>query len=100
MVKITVLTAAAVAAGLVAGCGSPAPGVVTPHTSATPGVVAWVGQSAAPVPFVLQSPPCSTGARSCRPADLSVSHGELGIRDREYQRGGLLYEPFRHGVLA
>jgi Protein of unknown function (DUF4232) len=78
MVKITVLTAAALAAGLVAGCGSPAPGVVTPHTSATPGVVAWAGQPAAPVPFVLRSPPYSTGARPCRPADLSVSHGELG----------------------
>ena len=78
MVKITVLTAAALAAGLVAGCGSPAPGVVTPHTSATPGVVAWVGHPAAPVPFVLQSPPYSTGTRPCRPADLSVSHGELG----------------------
>src|SRR5262249_44046372 len=29
-------------------------------------------------PVVLRSPPYSTGARPCRPADLSVSHGELG----------------------
>jgi hypothetical protein len=78
MAKITVLTAAALAARLVAGCGSPAPGVVTPHTSATPGVVAWVDHPAAQVPFVRRSPPYSTGARPCRSADLSVSHGELG----------------------
>jgi Domain of unknown function (DUF4232) len=78
MVKITVLTAAALAAGLVAACGSPAPGVAAPHTSATPGVVAWVDQPAARVPIVLRSPPYSTGARPCRPAGLSVSHGELG----------------------
>jgi len=78
MVKITVLTAAALAAGLVAGCSSPSPGVATPHTSATPGLVAWADQPAAQVPFVLRSLAYSTGARPCRPADLSVSHGELG----------------------
>ena len=78
MVKITVLTAAALAAGLVAACGGPAPGAATPHAPATPGVVAWAGQPAAQVPLVLRSPPYSTGARPCRPADLSVSHGELG----------------------
>jgi Protein of unknown function (DUF4232) len=78
MVKITFLTAAALAAGLVAACGSPAPGVATPRTSATRGVVAWVDHPAAQIPFVLRSPPYSTGARPCRPADLSVSHGELG----------------------
>jgi hypothetical protein len=78
MVKITVVTAAALAAGLAAGCGSPAPGVGPPRTSATPGVVAWVGKPATPVPFVLRSPAYSTGARPCRAADLSVSHGELG----------------------
>ena len=77
MVKITVLTAAALAAGLIAACGGPAPGVATPHASATPGVVAWAGQRAAQVPVVPRSPPYSTGARPC-PADLSVSHGELG----------------------
>jgi len=78
MVKITVLTAAALAAGLIAACGGPAPGVATPHAPATPGVVAWVDQPAAQVPVVLRSPPYSTGARPCRAADLSVSHGELG----------------------
>jgi Domain of unknown function (DUF4232) len=78
MVKITVLTAAALAAGLIAACGGPASGVATPHAPATPGVVAWVDQPAAQVPVVLRSPPYSTGARPCRPADLSVSHGELG----------------------
>jgi|SRR5215470_698578 len=78
MVKITVLTSAALTAGLVAACGSPAPGAVTPHASATPGVVAWVDHPAAQVPLVLRSRPYSTGARLCRPADLSVSHGKLG----------------------
>jgi len=78
MVKITVLTAAALAAGLITACGGPAPGAATPHAPATPGVVAWVDHPAAQVPIVLRSPPYSTGARPCRPADLSVSHGELG----------------------
>jgi len=41
MAKITILTAA-LAAGLVAACGSPAPGVAAPHASAASGVVAWV----------------------------------------------------------
>ena len=78
MVKLTVLAVAALAAGLVAACGSPAPGVATPHAPATPGVVAWVDHPATQVPFVLRSPPYSTGARPCRPAGLSVSHGTLG----------------------
>jgi hypothetical protein len=78
MVKITVLTAAAVAAGLIAACGGQAPGVATPHASATLGIVAWAGHPAAHVPIVPRFPPYSTGARPCRPTDLSVSHGELG----------------------
>jgi hypothetical protein len=78
MVKITFRTAAALAAGLIAGCGSLAPGIATPRTPITPGVVAWVDQPAIQVPFVLQSPPHSIGARPCRAADLGVSHGELG----------------------
>jgi hypothetical protein len=78
MAKITVLTAAALAAGLVAACGAPASGVATPRASATPGVVAWVDRPATQLPVVLRSPPYSTGARPCRPADLSVSHGTLG----------------------
>jgi len=78
MVKITVLAAAALAAGLIAACGGQAPGVATPHAPATPGVVAWAGHPAAQVPIVPRSPPYSTGARPCRPAGLSVSHGELG----------------------
>jgi hypothetical protein len=78
MVKITVLTAAALAAGLIAACGGQAPGVATPHASATPGVVAWADHPAAQVPIVPRFPPYSTGARPCRPADLGVSHGELG----------------------
>ena len=51
MVKLTVLAVAALAAGLVAACGSPAPGVATPHAPATPGVVAWVDHPATQVPF-------------------------------------------------
>jgi len=78
MVKITVLAAAVLSGGLAAACGGPAPGVTTPHAPATPGVVAWAGHPAAQVPIVLRSPPYSTGARPCRPAGLSVSHGELG----------------------
>ena len=78
MVKLTVLAVAALAAGLVAACGCPAPGVATPHAPATPGVVAWADHPAAQVPIVPRFPPYSTGARPCRPADLGVSHGELG----------------------
>jgi hypothetical protein len=78
MVKITVLTAAALAAGLIAACDGQAPGVAPPHAPATPGIVAWVGHPAGQVPIVPRFPPYSTGARPCRPADLSVSHGELG----------------------
>jgi hypothetical protein len=78
MVKITVLAVAVLSGGLAVACGAPAPGAVTPHASATPGVVAWAGHPAAKVPIVLRSPPYSTGARPCRPAGLSVSHGELG----------------------
>ena len=78
MVKITVLAAAALTAGLIAACGGQAPGVATPHAPATPGVVAWVGHPAAQVPIVPRFPPYSTGARPCRPAGLTVSHDELG----------------------
>ena len=78
MVKITVLTAAALAGGLIVACGGQAPGAATPRASATPGVVAWAGHPAAQVPIVMRSPPYSTGARPCRQAGLSVSHGQLG----------------------
>jgi hypothetical protein len=78
MVKITVLAVAVLSGGLAVACGAPAPGAVTPHASATLGVVVWAGHPAAKVPVVLRSPPYSTGARPCRPAGLSVSHGELG----------------------
>src|SRR6266566_1787531 len=78
MVKITVLTVAVLSGGLAVACGGQAPGVATPHASTTPSIVAWVDHPAAQVPIVLRSPPYSTGARPCRPADLSVSHGELG----------------------
>jgi uncharacterized protein DUF4232 len=77
MVKITVLAAAVLSGGLAAACGGQAPGVAVPHASATPSV-AWVDHLAAQVPIVLRSPRYSTGARPCRPAGLSVSHGKLG----------------------
>jgi hypothetical protein len=77
MVKIAVAAVAALSLGLVVACGGRAP-AATPHPSTTPSVVAWVDHPAAQVPVVLRSPPYSTGARPCRPADLSVSHGELG----------------------
>jgi Protein of unknown function (DUF4232) len=35
-------------------------------------------EPAAQVPYLVRSPPYSTGARPCQPADLSVSHGDLG----------------------
>jgi hypothetical protein len=78
MVKITVRTAAALAAGLIAACGGQAPGIATPHASATPGVVAWAGHPATQVPIVPRFPPYLTGARPGRSAGLSVPHGELG----------------------
>lgn len=78
MVKITALAVVVLSGGLVAACGGQAPGLATPHTSKTPSVIAWVDDPAAQVPIVLRSPPYSTGARPCRPDDLSVSHGELG----------------------
>lgn len=77
MVKIATLAVAALSGGLVVACGGRAPSVPTAHLSTMPSVVAWVGHPAARVPIVLRSPPYSTGARPCRPADLSVSHGEL-----------------------
>ena len=78
MVKITVFAVAGLAGGLAVACGAQAPGVAAPHPSATPSVVAWASHRAAQIPIVLRSPPYSTGARPCRPAGLSVSHGELG----------------------
>ncbi len=78
MVKITVLAIAVLSGALVAACGGQAPGAAAPHASTTPSVVAWVDHPAAQVQVVLRSPPYSTGARPCRPADLSVSHGEPG----------------------
>ena len=78
MVKITVLAVAVLSGGLVPACGGQAPDVATPHALATPSVVAWVDHPAAQVPIVLRSPPYSTGARPCRPADLSVSPGQMG----------------------
>jgi hypothetical protein len=78
MVKIRALTVAVLSGGLVVACGSRVPGAAAPHAPATSGVVAWAGQPATRVPVILRSPPYSTGARPCRPADLSVSHGELG----------------------
>ncbi len=78
MVKITVFAVAVLAGGLTAACGAQAPSAAAPHVSATPSVVDWVDHPAAPVPVVLRPPPYSTGARSCRPADLSASHGKLG----------------------
>jgi Protein of unknown function (DUF4232) len=78
MAKITVLAAAVLSGGLAAACGAQAPGVAASHASATSGVVAWVDHPAAQVPVVPRFPPFSTGARPCRPADLSVSHGKLG----------------------
>ena len=78
MVKIATLAVAVLSGGLVVACGGRAPSVPTAHVSTMPSVVAWVGHPAARVPIVLRSPPYSTGARPCRPADLSVSHGELG----------------------
>ena len=77
MVKITVLTVAALSGALVVACGGQVPGAATPHTSVTRNV-AWVDHPAAQIPIVPRFPPYSTGARPCRPADLSVSHGELG----------------------
>lgn len=78
MVKITVLAVAVLAGGLVAACGARAPGAATPQASAAPGVVAWVDHPAVQVPIVPRFPPYSTGAGPCRPAGLSVSHGQLG----------------------
>jgi hypothetical protein len=78
MVKITVLAVAVLSGGLAAACDSQAPDVATPHASTRPSVVAWVDHPAAQVPAVLRSPPYATGARPCRPAGLSVSHGKLG----------------------
>jgi len=78
MVKVTVLAVAVLAGGFVVACGGQAPGAATPHASATPSIVAWVDHPAAQAPIVLRSPPYSTGARPCRPADLSVSHGTVG----------------------
>lgn len=77
MLKITILTAAALVGALVVACGGQAPGAATPRTSVTHSV-AWVDHPAAQIPIVPRYPPYSTGARPCRPADLSVSHGELG----------------------
>jgi hypothetical protein len=77
MVKFTVLMVAALAAGLIAACGGPAPGAATPHAPATPGVIAWIDRPAARVRVVPRFPPYPTGARPCRPADLGVSHGQL-----------------------
>jgi hypothetical protein len=78
MVKITVLAVAVLSGGLATACGGQAPGAAAPHAPATPSVIAWVDHPAAKVPIVLRSPPYSTGARPCRPAGLSVSHGQLG----------------------
>lgn len=93
MVKTAILAAAVLCGGFVVACGGQPPGAATPHpstphpstphastphASTAPGVVAWADQPAAQVPEVLRSPPYSTGARPCRPADLAVSHGELG----------------------
>jgi hypothetical protein len=77
MAKFTVLAGAVLSGGLAAACGAQVPGVATPRTSATPSVVAWADHPAVQVPVVPWSPPYSTGARPCRPGDLSVSHGEL-----------------------
>src|SRR5579875_3428912 len=78
MVRITVLAVTVLCGGISAGCGGRAPGAATPHQRPTRSVVAWVDHPAAQVPVILRSPPYSTGARPCRPADLSVSHGQLG----------------------
>jgi hypothetical protein len=75
MVKITVLTIAALAGALVVASGGRAPGTATPHTSVTRSVT-WVDHPAAQIPIVPRYPPYPTGARPCRPADLRVSHGE------------------------
>jgi Domain of unknown function (DUF4232) len=73
--KRALAAAVIIAAGLAAGCGSPA----RPQAGAPAGgVVPWADWSAAP--YAEPGPRTfATDARPCRPADLRASHGRSGV---------------------